>query len=288
MALIKPRELMPGGGRGQQLKGRVCGFIKGTSSKGHDFGSFHLVVEDGLSGVLYIEAWRDHSRRIASVIIDDCIVLISNVAVKVLGDKTQWQCSDLDVYGSVLGPTTFKIVDDDGSFPLTMPLVQLHDLPKYRRIPHLISIAAILVETTVSSSSKATAPALNLVLGAKQQSVRVAVWKDHAANVNSTNFTGEPVAVCCIKVSEGKDDTTELGTTQNTTLTKAPTHLATELRQQTSPKNELTSMSKTFAILDYATMPARPGHLGEIASMLVPNKARDFSGDLYEVFHVLI
>ena len=178
MSSVTPAELVVGVARGQRLVGRVCLFTTGQTLKGQQFSAFHLVVKEGLSGVLFIEAWRDHARRVATLVTANCILEVCNITAKALGDKAQWQCSDLDVYGQVLGPTTLNLLDDDGTYPKTMPLVELRQLPNYRRIPHLISIAAMLVPAAPSSSSKATAPATNLVLGAETQSVRVAVWKD--------------------------------------------------------------------------------------------------------------
>ena len=98
----------------------------------------------------------------------------------------------------------------------------------------------------------------------------------------------EPVAIYCIKVTEGSDDSTELSTTQATTITTAPEDVADQLRAATVPAPDLQSLSKVYSTTDYATTPAMARHLGEVLSMLVHNKVRDFSGDVYEIFHCLV
>ena len=92
----------------------------------------------------------------------------------------------------------------------------------------------------------------------------------------------------CIKVAPGQDDTTDLSTTKASKLEKAPTELSEELRTRTAPKKNLQSISKVYTTPDYAAMPATAIHLGALASMLVPAKARDLSGVVYEVFHCVV
>ena len=133
-----------------------------------------------MSGLLYIEAWRDHARRVLTVAADHQILELGNVHVKSLGDKAKWQCSDLEVYGMVLNGTTINAVDDDDADrPLHMPFVQISDLPKFRRTSHLITISAILMEVTPVRSNKPNAPVANLLLGAGNSSVGVGVWKEY-------------------------------------------------------------------------------------------------------------
>ena len=173
MSSILPKELTPGVARGQILKGRVCMLNQGKNTKGHDFATFHLVVEPGLSGLLYIEAWRDHARRVLTVAADHRILELRNVTVKSLGDKAKYQCSDLEVFGMVLNGTTLNAVEGaDASCPPTMPFVQILDLPKFRRTSHLITISAILMEVMPVRSNKGNAPVANLLLGAGNSSVR--------------------------------------------------------------------------------------------------------------------
>ena len=209
MSSILPKELTPGVARGQILKGRVCLLNQGKNPKGHDFATFHLVVEPGLSGLLYIEAWRDHARRVLTVAADHRILELGNVHVKSLGDKAKWQCSDLEVYGMVLNGTSFNQVQDDGSCPPTMPFVQINDLPKFRRTSHLITIPAMLMEVMPVKSNKATAPVTNLLLGAENSSVRVGVWKEHTESINTKGQEGEAVIlynICLLYTSPSPRD----------------------------------------------------------------------------------
>ena len=70
MAVVKPIELTPGLARNQTLTGRVCLFDSATVGKvgrANDYVEPHLVVEEGLYGTLYIEAWRDQARRLTQV-----------------------------------------------------------------------------------------------------------------------------------------------------------------------------------------------------------------------------
>ena len=235
MALISPKELVPGVTRGQILQGRVCVLNRGVNNKGHDFVTFHLVVEPGLSGLLYIEAWRDHARRVLTVAADHRILELRNVTVKSLGDKAKWQCSDLEVFGMVLNGTTLNAVEgDDADRPLHMPFVQINDLPKFRRTSHLITISAILMEATPVRSNKPNAPDANLLLAAGHSSVRVGDWKDHTDNINTKDNEGKAVILYNIKVAQGQDDTTDLNTTKNSKLEKAPPQLSDDCLLYTS------------------------------------------------------
>ena len=47
-------------------------------------------------------------------------------------------------------------------------------------------------------------------------------------------------------------------------------------------------MSTVFAYTDYATAPNTKIHLGALTSLIVPEKVRDFSDEIYEVFHCLV
>ena len=77
----------------------------------------HLVAEKGLSGMLYIQAWRDQARRFMQVAKEGNVLEITHLAIKAIGDKRQWQCTDLDVYGQIMAGAQFREVDDDGQCP---------------------------------------------------------------------------------------------------------------------------------------------------------------------------
>ena len=47
-------------------------------------------------------------------------------------------------------------------------------------------------------------------------------------------------------------------------------------------------MSTVFAYTDYATAPTMKIHLSALTSLIVPEKVRDFSDEIYEVFHCLV
>ena len=75
----------------------------------------------------------------------------------------------------------------------------------------MINLAAVFVDCQPTASAKTTAPAFNVVVGDEKQSVRVAVWKDHAHGVDaSAVLKGGTIMLTCLRVSRGKENTTEL------------------------------------------------------------------------------
>ena len=113
MAVVKPIELTPGLARNQTLTGRVClldSATVGKAGRANDYVELHLVVEEGLSGTLYIEAWRDQARRLTQVANDGKILKLTNLTIKALGEKAQWQCTPLDMCGQVLATTHLEEV----------------------------------------------------------------------------------------------------------------------------------------------------------------------------------
>ena len=237
MAVVKPIELTLGLARNQTLTGRVCLLDSATVGKvgrANDYVELHLVVEEGLSGTLYIEAWRDQARRLTQVAHDGKILKITNLTIKALGEKAQWQCTPLDIYGQVLATTHLEEVADSEQYPANVHTVLLSDLPMHTHIPHLVNLAAVFVEVQQTASTKATAPALNLLMADKGQSVRVAVWKDHAGNLDGakldTTKKGQAIILTSLRVTKSKDSTTELGTSTCTRVLQAPLAMAALLQ----------------------------------------------------------
>ena len=78
MSVIKPRELTPGLSRNQTLVGRVR--LLETMARGRaECTELHLVVGNGLSGALYIDAWRDHARRLSQRTQAGNVLKVTNV-----------------------------------------------------------------------------------------------------------------------------------------------------------------------------------------------------------------
>ena len=96
MSLVKPRELGTGLARGQVIRGRVR-LLDGGTRKTSEYAALHLVVEEGPSGTLYIEAWRAQAKKLSQVAQEGNILVFTNLTLKSMGEKAQWQCSDLDV-----------------------------------------------------------------------------------------------------------------------------------------------------------------------------------------------
>ena len=61
----------------------------------------------------------------------------------------QWQATSLDVYGQVLQGTKVEPTTDDTTLPLCPGMVVLKNLPHYRRVAHLITIAGLVVDIQV-------------------------------------------------------------------------------------------------------------------------------------------
>ena len=289
MAVVKPKELTAGVARGQTVRGRVRLFA--LEKKGRaDCAECHLVVEPGLSGTLFIEAWRDQANRLGQVAKDGLIVELTHLTIKAMGEKIQWQCTNLDVYGQVMSTTQIRAVEhDDGSCPADLHTVFVRDLHYFHKVPHMINIAAVLVDVVAPISQKVTAPAFTIVLGDEQHSVRVAIWKDHAASVDKDSSSkGTAVTLTNLRVTRGKDNSTEIGSSRRSKLQTTPEVMAGELLERTSQPAELVSISGHYGGQDYAAAEATPIHLSALTSFIVPNQKRDFAGEVYEVYHCLV
>ena len=108
MSVVKPVELTAGLARNQTVTGRVFRLDFSTVSKlgkASGYVELHLVVEEGPSGGLYIEAWRDQARRLTQVARQGKILKLTNLMIRNMGDKEQWQCTPHDVYGLVTAAT---------------------------------------------------------------------------------------------------------------------------------------------------------------------------------------
>ena len=120
MSVVKPVELTAGLARGLAVVGRVKMLksdVVGKAGFGNQCVEFHLVVEEGPSGTLFVEAWRDQARRVTTVVHEDKIVKLTNLTIKSMNEKAQWQCTDLDVYGHVTAGTQLEQVEDDQQYP---------------------------------------------------------------------------------------------------------------------------------------------------------------------------
>ena len=148
MALVLPKELVQGAGRGQKLRGRICGLECNTKG-GKEVLQCYLVTGSGLDDMLYIEAWREHARTTKALIKEKQVVEILNLTTKALGDKVKWQATSLDIYGQVLEGTKTTPVDEDASLPLCPGMVLLENLPHFKQVPHLINVAGIVVDIQV-------------------------------------------------------------------------------------------------------------------------------------------
>ena len=148
MALVQPKELVQGAGRGQKLRGRMCDVQHGQKGS-KDMMQGYLVTGAGLDDMLYIEAWREHARTTMQIAKEHQVVEIMNLTTKALGDKVKFQATSLDIFGQVLGGTKITAVEEDPSLPLCPGMVLLENLPHYKHVPHLINLAGILVEMQV-------------------------------------------------------------------------------------------------------------------------------------------
>ncbi len=297
MAIVKPIELTPGLARNQALVGRVRMLESptvGRQGKTAEYAELHLLVEEGLSGSIFIEAWRDQARRLTQAAQDGSILTLTNITLRSMGDKAQWQCTKLDVYGQVLGSIRLEEVEYNGQYPTHVHTVLLRDLPMHTSIPHLVNLAAVFVEVQQTSSTKATAPAYNMVMADEAQSVRVAVWRDHAGNLDIGSLDhakrGQGIVLTSLKkVTQSKESTTELCTSRRSRVLNPTDAMAETLQVRTRPKEELSSLSRTSGgHTDYSTVVGTPIHLRALTSLIVPQTAREFAGEVFEVFHCLV
>ena len=148
MAVVQPKELVQGPGRGQKLRGRICGLDSGLKG-GKEALQFYRVTGPGLDEMVYIEAWREHARTTKGLVKEGQVVEIVNLCTKALGDKVQWQATSLDIYGQALAATKITPLEEDESLPLCPGMVLLQHLPDYKQVPHLINVAGIVIEMQV-------------------------------------------------------------------------------------------------------------------------------------------
>ena len=90
MSVVKPVELTAGLARHQTVTGRACRLDSSTVSKfgkAREYVEVHLVVEEGSSGGLYVEAWRDQARRLTQVARQGKILKLTNLMIKATGEK---------------------------------------------------------------------------------------------------------------------------------------------------------------------------------------------------------
>ena len=110
---------------------------------------------------------------------------ITHVTIEAMGDQWEWQCTDLDVYGQIMGCKFFREADDDRQCASEMHTAPLHMLFCFQKVSHMIQLAVVLGELGATTSEKIIAPLCNVLLGDKHKSVRVAMWKDHTQGVDA-------------------------------------------------------------------------------------------------------
>ena len=128
------------------------------------------------------------------------------------------------MHGQVTSTTRIHAVEhDDGSCPADLRTVFVRDLHYFHKVPHTTNIAAVYVDDVATISPKAAAPAFTMVLGDEKHSVRVAIWKDHAANVGKdSSARGRAVILTNLRVSQGKATSTDMGSSRRSRLQTAP------------------------------------------------------------------
>ena len=112
MPYARTTELMAGAPRNITLRQRVVKLSQTTPS-GQDVTAFHFVTESGLRGLLMVQGWRDHARRLASMASEGKCVEMKSVSIKLIGYQRQWQCSALDCYAAVTGSTQLQVPRED-------------------------------------------------------------------------------------------------------------------------------------------------------------------------------
>ena len=293
MSYARPSELVAGSARNMVLRGRVVKLSKEVRASS-DVVSFYLVTEDGVRGLVLVEGWRDHARKLPLVAGEGKVVELQKFVVRALNQKRPWQCSGLDCYVAFQAQSVAKAVEEDEStrkMPNHLPWVDIESLPKYSTAAHLISVVAVFNSSEPPNSTKANAPLLNLMLGDMSKPVTVAVWARQAPSLQLSipqEMIGKVVLVDSVRVSRGSQNTTDLGTTAATAIALAPSEVAETVMNRTAAKEELTSMSRKGGHIDYASSQTQVVHLGALSSLLVANAVRDLGGVVYEVYHCLV
>ena len=295
MGKVRPFELTAGMARNQSVIGRVRMLDSQPiekAGKQTEHTELHLIAEEGLSGALFVEAWREQSRRLAPLAKEGKSLKLTNLTIKAMGEKAQWQCSNLENFGQVSASTRIEQLEDDDAYPANLHTVLLGDLPMHKSISHQVHVAAVFLEAQQPATTKITAPSYNLVLGDGTKSVRVAVWKDHANKIGVNRLEAEQknkaIILTSLKVTKGKDDTTELSSSRRTEVLQPSPAQAATLQMRTRPQSELASMSRTPGHTDYSKVKATAIHLQALMSLIVPQEQRDFNGEVFEVFHVVV
>ena len=63
--------------------------LTSNTRNGVDCVELHIVSEGGLSGMLYIQAWRDQARRFMQVAKEGNVLELTPLTIKAIGDKRQ-------------------------------------------------------------------------------------------------------------------------------------------------------------------------------------------------------
>ena len=98
----------------------------------------------------------------------------------------------------------------------------------------------------------------------------------------------EAIILTSLRVTKSKENTTELGTSKRTRVLEVPQALAATLQGRLEQPSEWTSLSRTVGYTDYSQVPGTPIHMRALMSLIVPQTTRDFSGEVFEVFHCLV
>ncbi len=279
-ASVVPRELAVGQDAGFLLCGRVVGLL----SKKPDLAEFHLVAGSKLDEVLFVDAWKEQSRRVRSTVQDGQIIQLSGLKIKSMGDKARWQASALDICGTIVARTMITpLKADDLKIPCGLPLTCLEDASQYSQT-HQISIRGYVMKFDDTQNN---VEVRNFWVREGNNSIRLAFWKD-AVPLLEHVAQGEAYIFERLSAKEGKVGGVELQSTRQTQC--RPVDSATKLLLDAAATNEVPCpLSKVpTKRVAYDVAPATQQSLSVLDAISVPEKCRDLGVDVYEVEHCLL
>ena len=290
MSFVKPREFVSGGGRGLTVRGRVLA-KRHVKIKDQFFTEIHLVCEAGSKGLIYIESWRDQAVRLNRDAATDSVIDLTGLRILPMGEKAQYQVSELDVFAQVFQNVTIAPVAPENvpaSLPAFLPHVDLDHVKDYMGKSQQVNVAAhfLDLETARTTTNGSRVAKAWLVSGTTR--ISISIW--HECIPAAQKVTPGEVTFCTrLTLKAGPDNTVELNTSKASEFLAPPLLLGRQVMDGTPSlcTTSLTTISHVYTRTDYATEPAKLVTLASLAGTVVPGQARELSG-LYVVHHVLV
>ena len=286
---VMPHEFVAGSGRGMLIIGRVV-------SKQHRkvnenlFTELHLLCDVGFKGLLYVEAWRDHARRLNDGAPSETAVAMQDLTIKSLGDRSRFQSSALEVYAQFQqhSTVTTRNVIVPRALPTHLPHVQFSSLPTFAGKKHQVSVVGRLgdLEDPRNTGEGRMVQTVWIVFGSAR--VKISAWPESQAKFRTAG-RGSCVFATRLTCTLGPNGKAELSTGKSTELLEPPEALREEALAATPDVDSaaIQSISHVYQRQDFARASARQALLSSVTGTVVPGAVRDLDG-LFLIHHAIL